>query len=53
MACTGEANSHLTDHAHEVDAEPSLRAPSGIAEVGVLTRRLATGTTPAACPTAL
>ena len=33
---------------HEVDAEPALRAPSGIADVGVLTRRLAPGTTPAA-----
>ena len=36
---------------HEVDAESSLRAPSGIAEVGMLTRRLAAGTTPAACVT--
>jgi len=37
----------------EVDAEPSLRAPSGIAEVGVLTRRLAAGTTPAVRHTAV
>ena len=33
---------------HKVDAEPSLRAPSGIPDVGVLTRRLASGTTAAA-----
>src|SRR3989442_4246684 len=38
---------------HDVDAEPSLRAPSGIAEVGVLTRRLAPGTTPSARHTAV
>jgi len=38
---------------NEVDAEPSLRAPSGFAEVGVLTRRLAPGTTPAAHHTAV
>ena len=37
----------------EVDAEPSLRAPSGIAEVGVLTRRLAPGTTAAVRHTAV
>jgi len=38
---------------HKVDAEPSLRAPSGIAEVGVLTRRLAPGTTAAVRDTAI